>query len=78
MDITVHGRACEERPVPEGFDEALRRARGEFLEMPGLQLTEAQAGRLWGSDPALCRAVLAKLVETRFLVRVRDAAFRRP
>ena len=32
--------------VPVGFAEALRRAQAEFLEMPGLRLTEAQAARL--------------------------------
>ena len=63
---------------PPEFAAALRRAEAEFLEMPGLQLTEAQAARLWASDSALCRAVLARLVETRFLVRTRNAAFARP
>lgn len=29
----------------------MRRARGEFAEMPGLQLTLHQAARLWGVDP---------------------------
>jgi hypothetical protein len=54
---------------------ALRRAEAEFLEMPGLQLTEAQAARLWALDSAVCRVVLMKLVETRFLVQTRNAAF---
>jgi hypothetical protein len=57
----------------DDFASALRRARAEFLEMPGLRLTEAQAARLWASDTALCSAVLARLVEMRFLVRTRDA-----
>ena len=29
------------------------RVRGEFMEMPGLQLTMAQAARLWGSTSPL-------------------------
>ncbi len=56
---------------------AVRRAHAEFLEMPGLLLTEAEAARLWCLDPPLCRAVLSALVESRFLVRTRKAAFAR-
>ena len=61
----------------EAFATALRRARAEFLEMPGLQLTEAQAARLWSFDSALCSAVLSALVESRFLIRTRNASFSR-
>ena len=56
---------------------ALRRAQAEFLEMPGLRLTEAQAARLWSFDSALCSAVLSALVESRFLIRTRNASFSR-
>jgi hypothetical protein len=61
----------------EAFATALRRAQAEFLEMPGLRLTEAQAQRLWSFDSALCSAVLTTLVESRFLVRTRNASFTR-
>lgn len=67
----------EHQPSDAGFAEAIRRAMGEFLEMPGLQLTEAQAARLWCIDAALCSRVLAALVDARFLVRTRKAAFSR-
>jgi hypothetical protein len=43
------------------------RIRGEFNEMPGLQLTIAQAARLWGMDQAACRRVIDALVESAFL-----------
>jgi len=43
------------------------RVRGEFLEMPGLQLTMPQAARLWGMEQAACRAVVDALVEASFL-----------
>jgi len=56
-----------------GFLEALGRARAEFMEMPGLQLTARQAARLWACDQALCEAVLSALVEARFLVRHRES-----
>jgi hypothetical protein len=58
-------------------DEVLRRVQGEFLEMPGLRLTEAQARRLWGLDAASCKALLATLVEANFLFCTRDGAFMR-
>jgi len=61
----------------DAFATALRRAQAEFLEMPGLQLTEAQAARLWSFDSALCSAVLTTLVESRFLIRSRNASFSR-
>jgi hypothetical protein len=50
-----------------------RRIRGEFMEMPGLQLDVPQAQRLWGLDAASCRAVLEALVETGVLARTRRA-----
>src|SRR4051794_10010214 len=39
-------------------EEVLRRVQGEFLEMPGLRLTDAQARRLWGLDAASCESLL--------------------
>lgn len=58
-------------------DDALRRVKGEFLEMPGLRLTEAQARRLWNLDAASCRELLGALVDSKFLFRTRDGAFMR-
>jgi hypothetical protein len=58
-------------------EETLRRVQCEFLEMPGLRLTEAQARRLWGLDAAACRALLGTLVDAHFLFRTRDGAFMR-
>ena len=45
----------------------VERVRGEFIEMPGLQLTMAQAARLWGLDITACRNVVDVLVESAFL-----------
>jgi len=59
------------------LDEVLPRVRAEFLEMPGLRLTRAQARRLWALDAALCDAVLSALVDARFLVESRNASFMR-
>jgi hypothetical protein len=43
------------------------RVRGEFIEMPGLQLTMQQASRLWGLDIPACRYVIDVLVDSAFL-----------
>lgn len=45
----------------------IERVRGEFNEMPGLQLTMAQAARLWGLEVTACRHVIDVLVESAFL-----------
>ena len=58
-------------------EDALRRVRGEYTEMPGLRLTPAQAQRLWGLDQAACEALLGALVDAKFLFRTRDGAFMR-
>ena len=58
------------------FADAVRRVRAEFLEMPGLRLTAAQAARLWAFDAAFCNEVLASLVNARFLVCTRGAFVR--
>jgi hypothetical protein len=73
---TVSGGTRAAQPA-DVFANALQRAQAEFMEMPGLQLTEAQAARLWSFDSALCTAVLTALVESRFLVRTRNASFLR-
>jgi len=59
------------------LDDLLRRVQAEFLEMPGLRLTRAQARRLWALDDTLCEAVLSALVDARFLVESRNASFMR-
>jgi hypothetical protein len=49
--------------------ELIVRIQGEYREMPGLKLTEAQAQRLWGLDDRTCSLVLTALVEQQFLRR---------
>jgi Fic family protein len=53
----------------------LRRIQGEYVEMPGLILTVAQAQRLWALDDRTCQVVLATLVERRFLRRTTAGAY---
>ena len=57
------------------IDEVLQRIQGEFVEMPGLRLTAAQAQRLWGLEREVCDALLAALVDSKFLEQTRDGAF---
>lgn len=57
------------------IDEVLQRVQGEYVEMPGLRLTPAQARRLWGLERDVCDAVLEALVDAKFLARTRDGAF---
>ncbi len=65
------------QPVVRSTEEALKRVKKEFLDMPGLRLTEAQARRLWGLDAASCEALLGALVDAKFLLKTRDGAFMR-
>ena len=48
-------------------DRLLRRVHGEYMEMPGLRLTLAQACRLWNVDQATSLDVLTHLVNDQFL-----------
>lgn len=57
------------------IDEVLQRIQGEFLEMPGLRLTAAQAQRLWGLERDICNSLLSTLVDSKFLCQTRDGAF---
>jgi len=49
------------------LDAIVQRVRGEYLEMPGLSLTERQAQRLWHLEPEACHLLLKALVEGGFL-----------
>ena len=59
------------------FTRAVTRTKAEYLEMPGLTLTTEQATRLFALDANLCESVLITLVESRFLISTRNAAFAR-
>ncbi len=55
--------------------DILERIQGEYLELPGLRLTQSQAQRLWHLDRGVCDALLMALVDARFLSRTPDGAF---
>jgi hypothetical protein len=58
-------------------NDVVRRIEGEYREMPGLCLTEAQAQRLWGLDHATCLRVLTLLVSRRVLKRTKAGLYLR-
>jgi two-component system, OmpR family, alkaline phosphatase synthesis response regulator PhoP len=53
------------------------RAKANYLELPGLNLSVRQAQRLWGFDEATCHRVLEGLVADGFLTRDENGQFRR-
>ena len=59
------------------LQQLVERVRCEFLEMPGLRLTMAQAARLWGLDLASCEAVVDVLIRCEFLQRTASGAVAR-
>lgn len=52
-----------------------RRAEAEYLEMPGLKLTPAQASRLWHLDATASASLLDSMVDAGVLYRTRDGAY---
>jgi len=70
-----HCAADSPRPGEPRILAWLERVRGEYQEMPGLSLTEAQAQRLWGLDATVCRALLDALSQVGFLHRTDAGAY---
>jgi hypothetical protein len=64
--------------MPRGNDTAealLERVRNEYRELPTLNLTFAQACRLWQMDPCECQRVLERLIAEGVLRRTVDGLF---
>ena len=57
--------------------ELLFLIRAEFLEIPGLQLTQGQIEHLWGIDAAIAGAILNSLVEAHFLTKTQAGSYTR-
>jgi DNA-binding response OmpR family regulator len=70
--------AAEWRPSPVMTrEEALKRIRSDYFELPGLKLTVPQGARLWGLDLELCGALLEELAARGFLGRTGEHYGRR-
>ena len=59
------------------IEDRLALVRSEFLEMPGLCLTQEQVQRLWGLDREQAELLLLALVDASFLRRTEDGMFTR-
>jgi hypothetical protein len=72
----------EQRPTPSSaaptFNALVERIRAEYIEQPGLRLTEAQASRLWRLDAPTTRDALSELTGDAFLQRSADGRYARP
>ena len=55
----------------------LRLIRADYLEVPGLHLTQREVQRMWGLDAETCATVLTALVECRFLRRTAGERYAR-
>jgi hypothetical protein len=62
---TFRERRCRVSPVQ--IHALVTRIRSEFVEMPRLRLTLAQASRLWGLEEAACERVVDILIRADFL-----------
>jgi hypothetical protein len=63
--------------MDDAITPLLQRIQSEFLEMPGLRLTPAQAARLWALDRQTSERLLDGLTMTGFLLKSRDGAYLR-
>jgi hypothetical protein len=71
-------KADSESPNPgtvPPLDALAARVRGEYGEMPGLQLTVSQACRLWQVEMSTCEMLLEQLVREGFLYKMNSGAY---
>lgn len=74
LEIVPRPRAVKTGPPP-AVERLAQRVRAEYLEMPGLDLTMAQAVCLWATDTDLCERVMSYLVDVGFLARTDRGTF---
>ncbi len=65
----------ERTTANDALGRLTHRVHAEYLEMPGLSLTLAQAQRLWGIDRRTCERVVVTLVARGFLRKKADGRF---
>ena len=63
--------------LADGLDADVQRLRQEFVEMPGLVLTVAQAARLYGLPTAHAKTLLCTLESDGFLIGGSSGDYRR-
>jgi hypothetical protein len=62
-------------PTTTTIRDVVQRVQGEYRDMPGLKLTEAQAQRLLGIERDTCSVVLSTLIHRRFLRRTANGLY---
>ena len=75
--MTVREVPRAEWALHDDMAHLLHRVRSEFLEMPGLRLTPAQAARLWALDRSKSEQILNGLASSGFLARTPEGAYLR-
>ncbi len=55
--------------------DCVQRIRAEYLDLPGLSLTAAQAQRLWNLDSETCGLALDMMIRETFLRRTPQAQY---
>ena len=58
-----------------GIPVLAQRLKAMYQEMPGMRLSAADAARLAGLDPSVCRNILEALADVHFLKRGPDGTF---
>jgi DNA-binding IclR family transcriptional regulator len=58
-----------------GIPLLAQRLKAMYQEMPGMRLSAADAARLAGLDPSVCRDILEALADAHFLKRGHDGTF---
>lgn len=69
--MSTHALADTSLPPATCVPDLASLIRAEYLEMPGLSVTLAQAARLWHADRGSCRDVLDALTHEGFLRNIR-------
>jgi DNA-binding IclR family transcriptional regulator len=62
-------------PTQPTVAEAVERLKTVFVEIPGTQLSLADASRLSGLERTTCRVVLEALEDARLITRSRNGLF---
>ena len=74
--MTLREAPLAERAMhDDSITPLLYRVRSEFLELPGLRLTSAQASRLWALDHQTSERILDGLTKAGFLVKTSEGAY---
>jgi len=67
----------DRRQIDMTREHALRQIRSDYLELPDLTLTAAQAARLWSLGEETAASLLEELASRRFLTHANGSYVRR-